>query len=340
MPGRTFVSEGYRYGYQGSEREAQLEGGSAYSTEYRILDPRIARWFSPDPITREWESPFTSMDNDPVNLTDIMGLEPGGGGKGGEHDYTMLPSGADANDGARYQFKPSAGKTVESFISAGTAIAHSYVAQIQQSTQGIFNGFVNALGSNYVGGQGRINPDQYSSSLASNIRFGQQVGDVVSIGIGAIQMGTGIGEESAGLVLAGSGYALPGSAIAIHGQYNVYKGLLLTHTASQNLFSAKKSNNQVHGNQGGKSSKQNAVSPPESLDAFPEAKSVKPKTLVQGGGGKRARWKDKKGKIYEWDYKKGEVEIYDKTGKIHLGGYDPKTGKQISPAQKNRRIEP
>jgi hypothetical protein len=25
---------------------------------------------------REWSSPFTSMDNDPVNLTDIMGLEP------------------------------------------------------------------------------------------------------------------------------------------------------------------------------------------------------------------------------------------------------------------------
>jgi hypothetical protein len=59
------VSESYRYGYQGSEREAQLEGGSAYTTDYRMLDVRIGRWFSTDMVTQPWQSPFTSMDNDP-----------------------------------------------------------------------------------------------------------------------------------------------------------------------------------------------------------------------------------------------------------------------------------
>ncbi|WP_350340024.1 colicin E3/pyocin S6 family cytotoxin [Paraflavitalea speifideaquila] len=43
------------------------------------------------------------------------------------------------------------------------------------------------------------------------------------------------------------------------------------------------------------------------------------------------------GSILEWDTKKGEVEVYDKTGQVHKGGFDPKTGKQRSPAQPNRR---
>ena len=72
--------------------------------------------------------------------------------------------------------------------------------------------------------------------------------------------------------------------------------------------------------------------PPYGLPAFPDAKWVK-KTGV------RKRWVDSKGKIYEWDYKKGEVEVFDKTGKKHLGGFDPKTGKQRSKPVKGRKVE-
>jgi RHS repeat-associated protein len=75
--------------------------------------------------------------------------------------------------------------------------------------------------------------------------------------------------------------------------------------------------------------------PPSTLKAFPNAEIVKPKTPIQGGGGKRHRWEDKKN-IYEWDYKKGEVEIFRQSDGQHLGGYDPVTGKQIS-KQKNTR---
>lgn len=71
--------------------------------------------------------------------------------------------------------------------------------------------------------------------------------------------------------------------------------------------------------------------PPETLPAFPDAKEVKP----IGG---RKRWKDSKGKVYEWDYEKGEVEVYGKNKK-HKGGFDPKTGKQRSPAVKGRRYK-
>lgn len=47
--------------------------GNSYTTEFRQLDPRLGRWFSPDPVFQPWQSPYTSMDNDPINLTDVMG---------------------------------------------------------------------------------------------------------------------------------------------------------------------------------------------------------------------------------------------------------------------------
>ncbi len=66
---------------------------------------------------------------------------------------------------------------------------------------------------------------------------------------------------------------------------------------------------------------------PKELKAFPDAIRAKPKTPVQGGGGLRKRWKDKKGNIYEWYIQHGNVEKYNKHGK-HKGEFDPKTGKK------------
>lgn len=79
---------------------------------------------------------------------------------------------------------------------------------------------------------------------------------------------------------------------------------------------------------------------PDELPAFPDAKPAKPKTPVQGGGGKRKRWKDKKKRIYEWDSQHGIVEQYDKTGKKHLGEFDPNTGEQLKPGDKTLQAEP
>ncbi|WP_204366953.1 colicin E3/pyocin S6 family cytotoxin [Nocardiopsis chromatogenes] len=78
---------------------------------------------------------------------------------------------------------------------------------------------------------------------------------------------------------------------------------------------------------------------PSSLSAFPKAKKVKPKTSVQGGGKKRARWKDDEGNIYEWDYQHGTVEKYNKRGK-HQGEYDATTGEETKPADPQRKVEP
>lgn len=79
--------------------------------------------------------------------------------------------------------------------------------------------------------------------------------------------------------------------------------------------------------------------PPKELAGFPEAKSVKLKTPVQGKGGRRRRWKDVAGIIFEWDSQHGTVEKYDKRG-VHLGEFDPNTGQQTKPANPSRRVEP
>ncbi|WP_277588592.1 colicin E3/pyocin S6 family cytotoxin [Pseudomonas chlororaphis] len=76
--------------------------------------------------------------------------------------------------------------------------------------------------------------------------------------------------------------------------------------------------------------------PPKELAAFPDAKPAKDKKPVQGGGGMRRRWKDRKGRIYEWDSQHGRVEIFNSQGTIHFGEFDPETGEQTKPAKAGR----
>lgn len=79
LQGRSFVGENNRFGYQGSERDQEVLGGNEYTTEYRMLDVRVGRWFSTDPMIDPSVSPYVSMDNNPVALTDVMGLSTGSG---------------------------------------------------------------------------------------------------------------------------------------------------------------------------------------------------------------------------------------------------------------------
>ncbi len=79
MAGRGF-SGSYRFGYQGSEKDNEVSGdGNSYTTEFRQLDPRLGRWFSVDPVFQPWQSPYTSMDNNPIGLNDPSGLLTGDG---------------------------------------------------------------------------------------------------------------------------------------------------------------------------------------------------------------------------------------------------------------------
>lgn len=78
--------------------------------------------------------------------------------------------------------------------------------------------------------------------------------------------------------------------------------------------------------------------PPANLPAFPDARRVRPKTPVKGGGGLRKRWKTDDGTIIEWDYAHGTVELYDENGR-HLGEYNPQTGQELAPPDPTRQVE-
>jgi hypothetical protein len=47
---------------------------------------------------------------------------------------------------------------------------------------------------------------------------------------------------------------------------------------------------------------------------------------------------DQAGRIYEWDYQHGRVEIYD-AHRRHLGEFDADTGEQTGPAIRGRTVE-
>jgi len=75
------------------------------------------------------------------------------------------------------------------------------------------------------------------------------------------------------------------------------------------------------------------------IPAFPDAKTAKKRTPVKGGGTLRSSWKDSKGRIFEWDSQHGTVEMYDRSGRNHLGEFDPVSGEQTKPADPTRRVE-
>jgi RHS repeat-associated protein len=78
MPGRTFNSEGYRYGFNGKEKDDKGEWGSThYGYGFRIYNPGIARFLRVDPLAPDypWYTPYQFAGNKPIAHIDMDGLE-------------------------------------------------------------------------------------------------------------------------------------------------------------------------------------------------------------------------------------------------------------------------
>ena len=84
IDGGYVVSNGYRYGFNGMERDDNVKGaGNSYTTEFRQYDPRVGRWLSIDPLFAHfpWQSPYVAFDNNPIYYNDPKGLAAEGGGR-------------------------------------------------------------------------------------------------------------------------------------------------------------------------------------------------------------------------------------------------------------------
>ncbi len=65
VPGRTFNKNSYRFNFQGQETETELWGGEASFFKYRISDNRLGRFFSVDPLAKDypWNSTYAFQEN-------------------------------------------------------------------------------------------------------------------------------------------------------------------------------------------------------------------------------------------------------------------------------------
>ena len=70
--------EGYRYGFQGQEKDDEIKGeGNSINYKYRMHDPRIGRFFAVDPLAKKFPhmTPYQFAGNKPVWSREIEGLE-------------------------------------------------------------------------------------------------------------------------------------------------------------------------------------------------------------------------------------------------------------------------
>lgn len=78
MPGRKF-GNGNRYGFNGKERDKDMNSLTAYDYGFRIYNPAIGKFLSVDPLTSSYPelTPYQYASNTPIWAIDIDGLEGG-----------------------------------------------------------------------------------------------------------------------------------------------------------------------------------------------------------------------------------------------------------------------
>jgi len=76
MPGRHGSSADYRYGFNGMEKDDEVKGeGNSYDFGARLLDVRLGRWLSRDPMAGKYPhlSPYCFVANSPIQYIDPDG---------------------------------------------------------------------------------------------------------------------------------------------------------------------------------------------------------------------------------------------------------------------------
>ncbi len=77
-PANATLAGGYRFGYNGKEKDNNGEFGlTNYDYGFRIYNPGLGRFLSVDPLVNSypWYTPFQFAGNSPVSNIDIDGLE-------------------------------------------------------------------------------------------------------------------------------------------------------------------------------------------------------------------------------------------------------------------------
>lgn len=78
MPGRKYTNGSeYRYGFNGKEKDKDMNNLTTYDYGFRIYNPAIGKFLSVDPLFKgfPWNSPYSYAEGDVMRCVDLDGLE-------------------------------------------------------------------------------------------------------------------------------------------------------------------------------------------------------------------------------------------------------------------------
>lgn len=95
MPNRSFIASSYRYGFNGKEKDDEVNvNGGEYDFGARMYDSRLGRWWSIDPLYKKYAGycPYNFVLNSPILYKDIDGrdLDVGGDTKRATADLRSI----------------------------------------------------------------------------------------------------------------------------------------------------------------------------------------------------------------------------------------------------------
>jgi RHS repeat-associated protein len=98
LSGGANAEDGYRYGFNGKEKDNSFASDNSYDYGFRIYNPQIAKFLSVDPLTNSYPmlTPYQFAGNSPIESIDLDGLERLRVGKDGNFEV-YFPSDATSN---------------------------------------------------------------------------------------------------------------------------------------------------------------------------------------------------------------------------------------------------
>ena len=161
MPGRSYSTGSYRYGFNGKEKDNDIETG-VQDYGMRIYDSRVGRFLSVDPITAKYPelTPYQFTSNRPIDGIDQDGLEysPAGSNNGMVRDGTTVKL---------FQLHPETTGSVNKQAEARSVYLHQWVIAADKYSDHAQIGPRNIVEDNLA-----ISKYNYNSAVYNNISGG------------------------------------------------------------------------------------------------------------------------------------------------------------------------
>ena len=184
----------HRYGFNGKEKDDEVKGaGNSQDYGMRIYDPRLGKFLSVDPITKQYPelTPYQFASNTPIQAIDLDGLEAVKVDFGTRGTFLFVSVAASvsvvaAPDGVAFFITPEAG--LGTGISASAGVSLSFYPNVKEASQ--LGGWGVNAGLSVMGNGGDLSASiqQDANGKPNDLKLGA---------VGAIpKTGPGVGAEA------------------------------------------------------------------------------------------------------------------------------------------------